>query len=84
MWRQPTAMIVSGNAHECWATIFQCVRPTIGILSVAGVVLGAAIAYKACRYPRYQQGLETLSGVLLIVGFSLLGYSLEVIFGPPS
>jgi len=55
----------------------------IGALSVISVVVGTTIACVAGRYPRHQRDLETLGGVLLIAGFALLGYSLELTLGRP-
>jgi hypothetical protein len=52
-------------------------------LSVIGVTLGTFIACIADRHPRLKKHLETLAGFLLIAGFALLGYGLEVIFGQP-
>ena len=56
----------------------------IGALSVISVLIGTAFAYTAGRHPRHQQVMKTLAGVLLIAGFSLLGYSLEYLFTHPS
>jgi hypothetical protein len=55
----------------------------IGGLSAISVVLGGAIAVAANRYPQRQQVMEFLAGVLLIVGFAMLGYALESVIGPP-
>jgi cytochrome c biogenesis protein CcdA len=46
-----------------------------------GVILGAALAFAAGRYPRQQATLEVVAGLLLIGGFGLLGYALECVFG---
>lgn len=53
------------------------------VLGILGVVLGTVIAHLADRRPRHQATMETLGGLLLITGFALLGYSLELTFGPP-
>lgn len=55
----------------------------IGALSLISVLVGTAFAWMAARQTRPQQAIETISGVLLIAGFALLGYSLECIFGRP-
>jgi hypothetical protein len=55
----------------------------IGILSVSGIVAGAAIAYLARRCGRHHDTLEAVGGVLLIAGFALLGYSLDLLLGQP-
>ena len=50
--------------------------------AVLGVILGAALAFAADRYPRQAAIMETVGGFLLIGGFGLLGYALECVFGP--
>jgi hypothetical protein len=55
----------------------------IGGLSAVILVLGAAIAFMANRYPRRRQIMETVAGVLLIAGLALIGFTLEVVFGAP-
>lgn len=50
----------------------------IAATSLVSVVLGAAIAYFADRFPAYTEALETGAGVLLIGGFALLGSGLPV------
>jgi hypothetical protein len=52
----------------------------IGALSVSSVLAGTAFTWMAARYPRHQQAMETLGGILLITGFALLGCALEAIF----
>ena len=47
------------------------------------VALGTVVAYVADRYRRRQRLMETVSGILLIAGFALLGYLLELAFGRP-
>jgi predicted transcriptional regulator len=54
-------------------------RFMIAAVSVISVVLGAAIAYVADRYPAHVEALETSAGVLLIGGFALLGSSLPAV-----
>jgi hypothetical protein len=54
------------------------------VLSAAAVVAGATVAYLGRRYPRHHDILERVGGILLIGGFSLLGYSLEVVLGRPA
>jgi len=51
-------------------------------LAMIGVILGAALAFAADRYPRQAAIMETVGGFLLIGGFGLLGYALECVFGP--
>ena len=46
-------------------------------LGAACVILGAAIAWCANAFPRYQAVMERLAGFLLLGGFSLLGYALS-------
>lgn len=58
--------------------------PVNGALSVTAVLAGATVAYLARRYPRYHDILERIGGILLVCGFSLLGYSLEVVLGTPA
>ncbi|HEY7301079.1 MAG TPA: hypothetical protein VH684_24590 [Xanthobacteraceae bacterium] len=55
----------------------------IGALSGIGVLVGTAFAWMASRRSRHQRIMKTFGGVLLIAGFALLGYSLEICFGPP-
>lgn len=64
--------------HVSSELLFQYERTMIGALSVIGVVVGTAFAYMAGRHPRHQQIMETFGGALLIAGFALLGYSLEI------
>jgi hypothetical protein len=54
----------------------------IGGLAMICVILGAALAFAADRYPRQAAMMETVAGFLLIGGFALLGYALECVFGP--
>ena len=60
------------------------VLPVNGALSVTAVVAGATVAYLGRRYPRHHDILERVGGILLISGFSLLGYSLEAVLGSPA
>jgi hypothetical protein len=50
-----------------------------GVLSLMSMVLGAAIAYLADRFPAHVEALETSAGALLIGGLALLGYALPTI-----
>lgn len=59
----------------------DAVLPINGALSVTAVVAGATVAYLGRRYPRHHDILERVGGILLIGGFSLLGYSLESVLG---
>lgn len=49
----------------------------IAAASVASLAIGLVISYRADAYPRYRNGMETLAGGLLIVGFGLLGHLVE-------
>jgi hypothetical protein len=50
-----------------------------GVLSLMSMVLGAAIAYLADRFPAHVEALETSAGALLIGGLALLGCALPTI-----
>ena len=52
-------------------------------LSTMSLVIGAAVAYMAGRYPERRAVMETVGGVLLIGGLGLMGYALEAVLGPP-
>lgn len=58
--------------------------PVNGTLSVTAVIAGATAAYLGRRHPRHHDILERVGGILLISGFSLLGYSLEAVLGSPA
>jgi hypothetical protein len=49
-----------------------------GMLSLISVVLGAAIASMAERFPAHVEALETGAGVLLIGGLAMLGCALPI------
>jgi hypothetical protein len=51
----------------------------IGILASLSVVMGAAVAYFAERFPARIEALQTGAGVLLIGGFALAGSGLPII-----
>ena len=51
----------------------------IAAVSLISVVLGAAIAYIADRFPAHVETLETGAGVLLVGGLALLGSGLPAI-----
>jgi membrane associated rhomboid family serine protease len=70
--------------HVSIERLFQYERTMIGALGVISAVVGTAFAYMASQHPRHQQVMETFGGVLLIVGFTLLGCSLEYIFTHPN
>ena len=57
-------------------------RFVLGTISAVSVLVGATVAYVAGRHPRYRRVMETMAGLLLIAGFALLGYSLELVLGP--
>jgi hypothetical protein len=48
----------------------------MGAVSLISVVMGAALAYSAGRFPAHVESLETGAGVLLIGGLALLGVAL--------
>ena len=66
------------------------IRPSVSIywsvmitgLSTISLLLGTAIAYLASGSER-QATMETVGGVLLLVGLGLLGYALESLWGIP-
>ena len=51
----------------------------VGALSLIGIVLGAAAAYFADRFPAHIEAIETSAGVLLIGGLALLGSALPAV-----
>lgn len=51
----------------------------VGAASLMSVVIGAAIAYFADRFPTHGEALETSAGALLIGGLALLGSALPTI-----
>jgi hypothetical protein len=51
----------------------------VGILSLTSIVLGAAFASMAERFPAHIEVLETSAGALLIGGLALLGSALPAI-----
>ena len=53
----------------------------ISSFGAASVMLGTAIAQMAGRHPRLQPAMETIGGILLIVGFVLIGYALQCALG---
>ncbi len=55
----------------------------IATISAISFVLGAAVAYRADRYPQHREVIETVAGVLLIGGLGLLGYALKAVWGHP-
>jgi hypothetical protein len=52
-------------------------------LSTISLMLGTAIAYSASSYPKHQEAVETLAGLLLLGGLALMGYALEAVLGQP-
>jgi hypothetical protein len=55
----------------------------MGGFSILGVLLGAALACAADRYPRHQSKMELVAGWLFIAGFGLLGADFATVLGPP-
>jgi hypothetical protein len=53
--------------------------PMLGAASFISVVLGAAAAVTAERFPAYVEAIETGAGVLLIGGIALAGLLLPVV-----
>jgi hypothetical protein len=51
----------------------------LGAISLASVLLGAATAYVADRFPARVEVLETAAGVLLIGGLALFGSALPTV-----
>jgi hypothetical protein len=51
----------------------------VAAISVISVVLGAAVAYVADRFPAHIEALEMSAGALLIGGLALLGSGLPAI-----
>jgi hypothetical protein len=51
----------------------------VGAMSLISVVLGAAVAYAADRFPAHVEALEISAGALLIGGLALLGSALPAI-----
>ena len=52
----------------------------LGAVSLISVVVGAAAAAIAERFPAYVEAIETAAGVLLIGGIALVGASLPVFY----
>lgn len=50
----------------------------IAIISLMSLVLGGTVAVLAERYPGHVATLETIAGVLLVGGLSLIGAGLPV------
>ena len=55
----------------------------MGGFSILGVLLGAALACAADRYPRHQSKMDLVAGWLFIAGFGLLGAGLASVVGQP-
>jgi len=55
----------------------------IAWISTTGIALGAATAYLAGGYARYEAVMETVAGFLLLAGFGLVGYGLGCALGAP-
>jgi len=52
-------------------------------LGALSVVIGTTIAYFANAFPRFRSLMETIGGILLLGGFSVLGYALQLAIGVP-
>lgn len=50
----------------------------VGALSLIGILLGAATACFAERFPTHCEAIQTSAGVLLIGGLALLGSALPI------
>jgi hypothetical protein len=48
-----------------------------GVVGLLSVIVGAAAAYAADRYPTYIEALETVAGILVLGGFAVAGYALS-------
>jgi putative Mn2+ efflux pump MntP len=57
----------------------QSMAGVLSLMSLMSMVLGAAIAYLADRFPAHVEALETSAGALLIGGLALLGCALPTI-----
>jgi hypothetical protein len=51
----------------------------LGFTGLIGVIIGGITAYVAERFSPYAEVLQTVGGVLLIVGFGLFGWNFPVI-----
>lgn len=49
----------------------------VASMSVASLAVGALMSYRAAAEPRHRTAMEAAAGVLLIVGFGLLGYLIQ-------
>jgi hypothetical protein len=52
-------------------------------MSVASLAIGVVMSYGADAHPRHRTAMEAAAGVLLIVGFGLLGYLIQSGLGVP-
>ena len=51
----------------------------LGFTGLIGVIIGGITAYVAERFPAYVEALQTIGGLLLIVGFGLVASNLPAI-----
>ena len=51
----------------------------LGFAGLVGVMIGGVTAYVAEHFPAYVEVLQTIGGLLLIVGFGLIASNLPVV-----
>jgi hypothetical protein len=51
-------------------------------MSLVSLAAGVTISCGAATHPRHQRTMETVAGLLLIIGLALLGYMMEGVVGP--
>jgi len=51
----------------------------LGFAGLISAIIGGVTAYVAERFPAYVEVLQTVGGLLLIVGFGLFGWNFPVI-----
>ncbi len=71
----------SRAAPATWTLVVSVLEPTLlsGALSVATVLAGGVLAYRA--HLKNRPALQTTAGLLLIAGFACLGVSISFIVG---
>jgi hypothetical protein len=51
----------------------------LGFAGLVSIMIGGVIAYVSERFPAYVELLQSIGGLLLIVGFGLIGANLPAI-----
>jgi hypothetical protein len=51
----------------------------LGFAGLVSIMIGGVIAYVSERFPTYVELLQSIGGLLLIVGFGLIGSNLPAI-----